>query len=355
MSVCWRVLIAGLTSLCTLATVSTWSSTADACTVWTNENGLELHFPPGEPVEYWIQTDGSADIPGDEDFDAIHEAFAAWGSVLCGDEASGLTFTFAGLADVEPRNFDPRRFRDRKNMVAFINEDWGESDADVLARARILWDSETGEITEFGIALNDEYTDWSTDPAGDPGLFDIQSVLMRQIGLSFGLGDSTFEDAVMFPAFSPGSSDRRGLSNDDTVAVCDLYEPGRQDFSEAPDEAACERDFHPGAVPDDGDPDPGPEAEPDAGPDDLPDAEPEAPANLGAGENCQGTAQCADGLECGCPLESCAANFCFTPEVEAPLVSDEGGCAVVTVTAERDGGWALFAMILILGLRRRRS
>ncbi len=334
---------------------------AEACTIWTNENGIELHFPPGEPVVYYIQADGSADLPGADDFDAIHAAFEAWSSVVCGDQDSGLVFEFGGVLDTDPNNFDPRAFRDQKNMVAFVNENW-QGNPNSLARARILWNSDTGEIEEFGIALNDEFTDWATD--GNPMAFDVQSVLMRQIGLAFGLGDSEFESSVMFPGFRVGDTSKRTLGNDDVLAVCDLYAPGREDYSEIPEDAECARDFHPGAV---DNPDPPPNNDPnnmpnndpgnndpgnnDPGNNDPGNNEP-PPSDLGPFENCTDTSQCAEGLICGCPTESCAANVCHEPE--GPAETGSTSCtAAATHHPSQSAPLGLFLLLGLVALRRR--
>ncbi len=352
----WALILAGVA----LGWGALAAERAEACTIWTNEGSIELHFPPGQPVVYYIQAAGSADIEGAEDFDAIHAAFAAWGSVLCGDQASGLTFEFGGVLDTDPNNYDPRRFRDRKNMVAFVNEGW-EGDQGVLARARILWDGATGEIIEFGIGLNDEFSKWSTNPDGEADAFDIQAVLMRQIGLSFGLGDSEFEDSVMAPAFSVNNTSKRTLANDDVAAVCDLYAPGREDFATTPEDAECTRDFHPGAVPEDPNnepgPDPEPEGQPDPEPEAQPDPEPEARTNLGPGENCLNPSECMEGLVCGCPLESCTANFCFTPEEPAPppVKEKDDGCAQAGAPLHRSTWWPLLGLLAALAVLRRRA
>jgi MYXO-CTERM domain-containing protein len=342
---------------------------ARACTVWQTADGLDLHFPAGTTIRYYIQQAGTEDVEGEGEFEAIQRAFEQWSAVICG-EGPALTFEYVGTADTDAINFDPRFFRDEKNMVAFVNEGW--DDPAVVARARILWDNETGEIMEFGIGLNDQHADWSTADGGASGSFDIQDVLVRQIGLTLGLGDSEVEAAAMFPGNQTASVRRRTLDADDEAAICDLYAPGR-DYTAVPEGAACGRDLHPGVRPDqnnstannstanNGAENNGAEnngenngAENNAAEN---NSEPEPPTDLGPGANCTGSEQCAEGLICGCPesLGECAQNICYALEEEAPAEEKEDeGCAAAP---GRASGWGLGLGLLALlwGLRRRRG
>ncbi len=343
----------------------TAASPAEACTIWTTSGQVELHFNPDAPVPYWVQADGSADVDFASLKDAIFGAFDQWSSVTCGDQAPQLAFSFVDDLDQDPLNYDPRLFRDEKNMVAFINEGW-EGDPLVLARARILWNEDTGEIVEFGIALNDQYVDWTTDPEGEPEKYDVQSVLARQIGLVMGLGDSEVEGAVMFPAIASGDTSRRALSNDDALAICDLYAPGRASWDGPPAELVCTRDLHPGARPagnnvnNSANNSANNSSNNSSNNGENNDANNETPPG-GVGASCMDASGCREGLECGCPpaLGSCEQDVCFEPAAPEPAptsgAADDDGCAVAPQAGAAPSLLGLLAAlgVTLWGLRRR--
>jgi hypothetical protein len=309
----WLILAVGC-----LAVLSV-TADAGACTVWQTESGVDLHFPPGV-VEFYVQSAGTLDVEGDGEIAAIQAAFAAWGGAQCDGPGPSVEFVYAGTIDVEQTNYDPRLFRDRKNMVTFVQNNW-DGDPLVLARARILWDDETGEILEFGIALNDTNTLWSASDEVKPGHYDVQSVVARQIGFSVGMGDSEVTGSVMASGYSEGVADRRGLHGDDEQGFCELYADDR-DHSVIPEDAECGRDLHPGLQVSANN-----------------DEDPVEGAGAGMQDQVEGRAcsqdrDCIEGLECGCREENCVANVCHTPVVDepAPPSPPSDGCGTTLGT-----------------------
>ncbi|KAF8370067.1 hypothetical protein HHK36_031898 [Tetracentron sinense] len=62
---------------------------------------------------------------------------------------------------------------------------------------------------------------WGTDPS--PGVIDLESVAVHEIGHLLGLGHSTVRAAVMYPSISPGVA-RRQLQRDDIQGIRTLYQ-----------------------------------------------------------------------------------------------------------------------------------
>ena len=337
-------------------------ASAIGCTIWTTRSGAELHLANEAAVPYYIHVDGSADVPTEEAFDAIKGAFDAWSQVLCGEDAAALQFEYVGTSDTDPLNFDPGLFRDEKNLVSFVNSDW-PADPSVIAIPLVQWDNETGTIIEFGIALNDEFTDWSTNPEGEPGTFDIQSVMMREVGLIMGLGNSDVEGAVMSPSFAEGSVGKRTMGNDDVAAVCDLYAPERTDWLTTPDESACEREAHPSVRPSNSNTTSSNMTSSNMTSSNTTSSNTTGGTTSttpgGIGEACSTNAGCEDGLTCGCPesLGSCATSICYQPMTDAPAGGSDvqlGGCGCSLAGPARPPSAALLLTFAAAALVVRR-
>ncbi|MBH25036.1 MAG: hypothetical protein CMH57_11380 [Myxococcales bacterium] len=338
---CVRVAVAVLAA-------SAAPTASEACTIWTSRDGADVHFDPSDmPIPVYVQVDGSADFPdSDDELRAIEAALETWSQVLCGEDEGQLVFEYMGVLDTDPENYDPGLFRDEKNLISFINEGW-PYDPLTIATTRVQFEQDTGRILEFGIALNDQWTDWATQDGGKPDTFDVQAVMMRELGLIMGLGDSEVDSAVMSPFFVEANDSKRTLSNDDVAAICELYAPGREDWSMPPEDAVCAREPHPFGAP------PTNNSTVDAGMDDTSGgADTSEPDPLGVGESCSSDSDCGSGLSCGCPesLGDCATDICFEPEGGGG--GSDSGCA--TVAAPRSSPLAALLALLafVAGWRR---
>jgi hypothetical protein len=158
----------------------------------------------------------------------VARAFSTWEAV----PTASVTFAFVGFTSASPFADDGL------SVIGFQNEP-GEDR--VLGSTGFTVDTLSGEIIEADIFLNAAFL-WSTSDAGDPARFDLESVVLHEIGHFIGLGHSALGEtqllgpdsrrvlasgSVMFPiAFGRGNTLDRTLQPDDVAGVSALYPDG---------------------------------------------------------------------------------------------------------------------------------
>jgi hypothetical protein len=177
------------------------------------------------PVRYFV-TD--RDVPGvtaSQLQAAAARAFATWQQAA----TAGVSASFVGFTGANP--FE----EDGLTVIGFLDRPELER---VLGATTFMFDTASGELLEADIYLNAAFP-WSVAPAGESGKFDVESILLHEIGHLFGLGHSAIgetelrpgggrrviaAEAVMFPiAFSAGNIEGRTLKADDIAGISDLY------------------------------------------------------------------------------------------------------------------------------------
>ena len=176
------------------------------------------------PVRYFITNSSGGGVSATELRDATVRAFATWDAIETADTRS----EFAGFTDARPNDDDGL------TVIGFENRP--EQDR-TLGATSFLIDTISGEIVEAEIFLNSAF-DWTVASAGDPNRFDVESIVLHEIGHLLGLGHSALgetelrdggrrvlaAEAVMFPiAFSVGSVIGRTLRADDIAGLSDTY------------------------------------------------------------------------------------------------------------------------------------
>jgi hypothetical protein len=186
-----------------------------------------------ETVGHWavsdipvvVQYNSSFDPEGIEGSSAAQSAIGTWNG------ASGhfFEFAFGGETTSEAPTFCVNSPSDGMNIVQIT---------DVLPQGtlgitcnRIMNPSATRQIVEFDMLLN-AGTSWSTGGSPAPGKFDLQSVMLHEFGHALGLGHSSVQGAVMWPALFAGVL-ARTLQNDDLDGLRELY-PSAEDPTETP-------------------------------------------------------------------------------------------------------------------------
>lgn len=176
------------------------------------------------PVRYFISNQAGGGVSASELRDAVVRAFATWDGVETADTSSELV----GFTAARPNDDDGL------TVIGFDNR----PDQDrTLGATSFLIDTLSGEIVEAEIFLNSAFA-WSVAPNGQTDRFDVESIVLHEIGHLLGLGHSALgetelrnggrrviaAEAVMFPvAFSVGSTVGRTLRADDIAGLSDIY------------------------------------------------------------------------------------------------------------------------------------
>ena len=184
---------------------------AAAYTIITTSSGLQP-FWPSTPIPFWINVSGSPQITNGSDFIAVQAAFQTWGSI----STSILSFSYMGTTPVSTVG------EDGINLVTFVDSSVPMGSDTVAATFSFFTIDSTGSLTieESDIALNPTA---SFSTSGDPGLYDLQSVLTHEIGHLIGLDDSGLVSSVMAPYIAPGQVAQRTLTFDDIAGAVWLY------------------------------------------------------------------------------------------------------------------------------------
>ena len=173
------------------------------------------------PIGYYVSSLGSDDVPGTSDTDAILASYADWEAIDC----SKLAFEQLGttsVTDVIATGASPNE----KNELIFMEDsNWSFGEWVLGVTSPLTYIS--GEIFEADIAINGYQVSWST--TGAPNKSDLKSVIIHEIGHSFGLQHNLDGDPMNPPTMAP-TADPYGrtasLEYDDEQGACYLYPTG---------------------------------------------------------------------------------------------------------------------------------
>lgn len=145
---------------------------------------------------------GTGDIAGDNERQAVRNAFATWQNTLC-----GVTFTERASGTVD-------------FLIGWFTGDHGDGSAfdgvgNTLAHA--FYPPPCGGSHAGKMHFDDAET-WSLTGAG--GTFDTETVALHEIGHLLGLAHSSVGGSVMFPSYG---GVRRALTQDDRDGIRRLY------------------------------------------------------------------------------------------------------------------------------------
>jgi hypothetical protein len=178
-----------------------------------------------QPIQYGVTSRDAAGVTAAQLQAAVAQAFATW------DTPANVSITsrFAGFTSAEPGSDDGN------SVVGFR----ARPDLDrTLGATTFVIDDATGAILESDIFLNSIFA-WSAAANGEAGKFDVESVVVHEMGHLLGLGHSALGEtelrptggravlgkrAVMFPiAYPTGSIADRSLQADDVAGITDIY------------------------------------------------------------------------------------------------------------------------------------
>jgi hypothetical protein len=178
------------------------------------------HFP----IKYSITNRGVTGVTAAQLQSVAAKAFGSW------DNPANVSIAtqFQGLTSFDPVDNDGQTvigFRSRPDLDRTLGE------------TTFTIDDRTGEIIESDIFLNSAFP-WSVAANGESNRFDVESVLLHEIGHFLGLGHSALGEtelksggrsvlgkrSVMFPiAYPTGSIQDRTLQADDIAGITDIY------------------------------------------------------------------------------------------------------------------------------------
>lgn len=177
------------------------------------------------PIRWFAANRGAPGVSATDFQAAAARAFATWDAV----PTATVSFQFAGFTSAEPFEDD--------DMSVLGFQDQPEMER-VLGATGFVVDITTGVIVESDIFFNSAF-DWSTATPGQAGRFDLESVMLHEIGHFIGLGHSALGEtevrpsggrrvlasgAVMFPiSFGSANTADRVLQPDDIAGVSDIY------------------------------------------------------------------------------------------------------------------------------------
>ena len=189
--------------------------------------------PGGVPVQlFWrdaekgipfrINQEGSDDVPGEDEFEAIREGFRTWEAV----ETATIRFVDQGLTS------QTRIANDRVNLIVF--DETGRllgipPGTGAIAMTRVHLDERTGEIVDADLVFNGREFTFATSGRISRSVMDIQEIATHEIGHILGLDHTgLWGGADVTPTMNPYSTggtraEGRTLERDDIAGVSTIY------------------------------------------------------------------------------------------------------------------------------------
>ena len=178
-----------------------------------------------QPIRYYVTDRDTNGVSASQLAAAVANGFGEWAR----PSDVVLSSQFAGYTAVEPF------VDDTLSVIGFRSR----PDLDrTLGATTFQIDSATGAIIESDIFLNSTF-EWSVAGNGDPSRFDVESIVVHELGHLLGLGHSALGEtqpragggrtviakrAVMFPiAYPRGNIEDRTLEADDIAGITDIY------------------------------------------------------------------------------------------------------------------------------------
>ena len=176
------------------------------------------------PVRYSITNRNVPGVTAAQLQGTVANGFNTWG----GPDNVDISGQFLSFTNLEPVDTDSQ------TVIGFQSR----PDLDrTLGQTSWVIDDNTGQIIASDIFLNSIFQ-WSVAPNGEANRFDVESVIVHELGHLLGLGHSMLGEtdlqgtsrtvrgkrAVMFPiAYPMGSIVDRSLQADDVAGITDIY------------------------------------------------------------------------------------------------------------------------------------
>jgi hypothetical protein len=179
------------------------------------------------PIPYRFHAAGSQYFEDSDLRMTVRRAFDTWESVECEDGPTSLAFKQGKdiTSDPDEGEAAPLDFG-----IYFRDDAWPEQASDI-ALSRVNAFARSGMIAGANIEVNTAQKTFRLSNS-DRGEFDLQSVMIHEVGHYLGLDHSSDPDSIMVTNYCNGESpcskstdSLRTLGEDDIAAVCRLYPP----------------------------------------------------------------------------------------------------------------------------------
>jgi len=200
-----------------------------------------LDFTPSEAVPcdtegtplFWasrcismlVNRKASAKVPLEEARSLLATSLDKWANVTCdGCGAPGTPSLVASEAGPTDCGFGYLREGTNTNVLVFYDKDWPREPGQ-LALTTVTFKVATGEIVDADIEV-DTTQNIATDGAADA--YDLESIIMHEVGHVLGLAHSGDARATMRPRYDTGDTSIRNLTADDVCGICAAAPPRRR-------------------------------------------------------------------------------------------------------------------------------
>jgi hypothetical protein len=218
-----RILPSTLLFLCALS-LSAFSARGYVPMRWGTVGVRAVWAPSRFPLIFYVNESlakGGANISaGSDAIGAVRAAMSSWQDIQTADlRFADLKLTTADSALVDGQNLITMADTPINREILGVRPE----DPGAVAQTRIIYNKNTGEITETDIVLNPRY-EFSTNLA--PGTYDLQAILTHELGHALGCDHSSVPSDTMFSSMGVGEFFQRYISGDAT-AFASLTYPNR--------------------------------------------------------------------------------------------------------------------------------
>ncbi len=171
------------------------------------------------PINMTLNSAGSDDLLTGDVEKAVTRALLAWESI----SRQQIRFQYDGRNSIAVVNNS-----DNINSIVWEENDWDYADTSLAVTTYSYYLGDPPQVVDTDIQFNGRDFHWSVNGQNDEKAFDVQQVLMHELGHLLGLAHSSVVNASLYPYV--GREIRHKLSLDDRSGLRFLYGQNIADF-----------------------------------------------------------------------------------------------------------------------------